>query len=75
MSWGVSTRECPECGRAHQSVRDVCVSCSSTGVSGLSDTLEAMVEKASIPNLAALFKQGKANGVLKSVADYGPATA
>lgn len=37
----------------------------------LDETMEAMVQQASIPNLATLFKKAKAKGVIEPVQVYG----
>lgn len=38
------------------------------------DRVEEMIEKASVPNLASLFKQGKARGLIKPTEEYTAAT-
>ena len=37
------------------------------------DILEALVIRASVPNLAALYKRGKEAGLIKPVQEYGTA--
>lgn len=62
---------CPNCD--HQQTDDdvtVCTECG-TPMSVASDSLDKLVEGASIPNLAALFQAGKNSGVIKTQVEYG----
>lgn len=49
----------------------VCPECGTTVLSDPDDILEGMIERASVPNLAALFKAGKDKGLLKPQQEYG----
>jgi hypothetical protein len=40
-------------------------------VSDLGDSLDSLVQAASVPNLADLFKRAKARGVITAGRDYG----
>lgn len=44
------------------------------GVSAETDTLDALVEKASVPDLATLFKRGKEAGLIVPSKEYGGST-
>lgn len=61
--------KCPNCD--HETDEKVCENCGTTIVSDVDETMDAMVQQASIPNLASLFKAGKKAGLIKPVAEYG----
>jgi len=61
--------KCPNC--EHETDDAVCPECGTTIVSVVDDTMDSLVESASVPNLAALFKQGKKRGLIKAQQDYG----
>lgn len=61
--------KCPNCDEA--SDQDVCEYCGTQILSEAEDTMDQLVQAASIPNLAALFQQGKDRGLLKPAQDYG----
>ena len=61
--------ECPNC--KHESDEDVCPECGTTIVSDPNDKIEELVQAASIPDLADLFRQGKARGLIKATKEYG----
>lgn len=64
--------KCPNCGE-HTDL-DVCEHCG-TVVSEVDATMDAMVQAASVPNLASLFKAGKQRGLIKPTSKYGEAPA
>ena len=59
--------KCPTCTRPLQG--DLCSVCGP--VSEVGDSLDSMVEQASVPNLATLFKRAKDAGVIGPVSVYG----
>lgn len=61
--------ECPNC--KHESNEDVCPECGHQIVSVVDDTMDQLIEAASIPNLASLFRQGKKRGLITPMKDYG----
>lgn len=65
-------QECPNC--KHMTDEDVCPECGHQIVSVADDTMDSLVEAASIPNLAALFRQGKKRGLITPMKDYGQTT-
>jgi len=64
--------KCPNCD--HVTDEQVCENCGTQIVSVADDTMDAMVQAASIPNLASLFKAGKKRGLIKPTSAYGEAT-
>lgn len=58
---------CPECNH-----REVVVV--GAVVSDPADMMDAMIQKASVPNLAALFKAGKKRGLIQPQQEYGNAS-
>lgn len=67
-----TVKHCGGCGSGYRGAE--CPHCPSH-LSGGSGSMDAMIQQASVPNLAALFKAGKKAGVIKSVPDYGAASA
>jgi hypothetical protein len=65
--------KCPNCD--HETDEPVCENCGTTIVSEVDETMDALVQQASIPNLASLFRQGKQRGLIKPVTEYGGQTA
>lgn len=61
--------KCPNC--EFETDDHVCPECGTTIVSDVDDKIDALVEGASIPNLASLFKQGKKRGLIKPAREYG----
>lgn len=61
--------KCPNCD--HETDESVCEHCGTTIVSVVDDTMDALVEAASIPNLASLFRQGKQRGLIGAMTNYG----
>lgn len=65
--------KCPNC--EFETDEPVCEECGTTIVSDPDDTMDALVEQASIPNLATLFKAGKKRGLIRPTSMYGEAPA
>ena len=63
--------KCPNCD--HETDESVCENCGTVIVSEVDATMDALVEQASIPNLASLFKAGKKRGLIKPTSMYGEA--
>lgn len=59
---------CPDCKQPKGNA-DKCPHCGALSVPD--DSLDSMVEQASVPNLAALLKQGKKQGLIQAVHEYG----
>jgi hypothetical protein len=83
MSNQPATERCPDCGldytvfKGHSCVDpdDIFeVSGFTPNVSDPDVTLEELIEKASVPNLAALYQKGRESGVLKPGVEYGGAS-
>lgn len=67
----MSALPCPRCGLHHAS--GACtelVQTSEAEVSVADETITEMVESASVPNLAALIRDGKEKGLIKPVQGY-----
>lgn len=62
-------RPCRSCGAMHG--KDVCPHCGEGIVSVADDSLDSMVQAASVPSLATLFKRAKDAGVIGAVSNYG----
>lgn len=60
--------KCPNCDKHTEET--VCPECGTQVLSEETDTMDALVEQASIPNLAALFQAGKKKGLIKPVQAY-----
>ncbi len=60
---------CPNCDI--ETDQSVCPECGTTVLSDPDETMDALIEKASIPNLGALIKKGKEKGLIKPAEDYG----
>lgn len=63
----------------HDEIREDCTTClveakidtvDRGGVSVSDDTMDQLVQRASVPSLASLFQKGKAAGLLKPVQGY-----
>ena len=54
-----SSLQCPKCGRE---------------LSDPDDRLDTMVQQASVPSLASLFRKAKQSGAIKPISGYGAAT-
>ena len=69
--------KCRDCHRLNTDANaEVCPSCGGnlgdyTPVSDVSDSIETLVEQASVPNLAALFGAAKKAGHIKAAYSYG----
>jgi hypothetical protein len=62
-------RPCRRCGGT---VKDeVCTNCGEGIVSVADDSLDLLVQAASVPDLAVLFKRAKDAGVIGAVSNYG----
>lgn len=64
-------KQCPQCGwlgNVHSPT------CTRAIVSVADDSLDPMIEAASVPNLATLFRRAKDKGVIGSVSNYGEAS-
>lgn len=61
--------KCPNCD--HETDESVCENCGTTIVSVVDETIDSLVEAASIPNLASLFRAGKKRGLIKATQEYG----
>lgn len=64
-------KQCPQCGwlgNVHSPT------CTRAIVSVADDSLDHMVEAASVPNLATLFRRAKDKGVIGAVSNYGEAS-
>jgi hypothetical protein len=59
--------ECPNCKHENEAGEEVCSECGHQIVSGVDDTMDQLIEAASIPNLASLFRQGKKRGLITAV--------
>lgn len=60
---------CPSCKRRVEAVDEHCPVCKSS-----LSVADAMMEQASVPDLASLFKQAKAAGHIKAGFQYGNST-
>ncbi len=61
--------KCPNCSET--STNDtVCSECN-TPMSVVTDSLDSLVEQASVPNLAALFQAAKDQGLIQAQQEYG----
>jgi uncharacterized membrane protein YvbJ len=63
--------KCPNCGGISTDDK-VCTECG-TSMSVVTDSLDELVEKASVPNLAALFGAAKKQGLIQAQQEYGHA--
>lgn len=61
--------KCPNCGE--QSTDKVTCSECRTPMSVASDSLDQLVQQASVPNLAALFQTAKDRGLIQAQVAYG----
>ena len=75
--------KCPECGadKTYDNDDAVCPQCGhrelnvvGAVVSDPDAMMDAMIKKASVPNLAALFKAGKQRGLIQPQQEYGNAS-
>lgn len=57
---------------SHDLLEEDCKTCTEGGiVSDPDDTMDQMIQRASVPNLATLFQRGKDAGLLKPTTNYG----
>lgn len=61
--------QCKTCGHIHD--EDLCPQCAGTAVSVADDSLDSMIQGASVPSLSTLFKRAKEAGVIGPVSVYG----
>jgi hypothetical protein len=61
--------KCPNCNGISTD-KLVCSECN-TPMSVASDSLDQLVQQASVPNLAALFQTAKDQGLIKAQVEYG----
>lgn len=61
---------CPDCGHLNPEEQATCLECGGK-LSVSTDTMDDMIEEASVPDLATLYRRGKEKGLLKPQADYG----
>jgi hypothetical protein len=64
-------KRCSNCHEQYTGVR--CPRCGEGNVSEETDSLDSLVQAASVPNLAALFKRAKETGAIGAVSVYGSA--
>lgn len=65
---------CPNCHEEVDGIEEACPACGHV-LSVSDDTMETLVQAASIPNLATLFQRGKDSGLIKAAsAGYDSAT-
>ena len=64
---------CPDCNNRNGSPS--CASCGGGGLSVDADNLDQLVQAASTPSLADLFRKAKQQGVIAPVSNYGGAAA
>jgi hypothetical protein len=64
--------KCPNCDTVTD--EKVCPDCGATVLSVPDATLDQMIQDASIPNLAAMFKRGQDAGLIKPVVAYASTT-
>jgi uncharacterized protein with PIN domain len=62
-------KPCSNCGQMHRWTK--CPKCGTPVVSVAEDTIDQMVARASLPNLADLFRKGKEQGLIGTVFNYG----
>lgn len=68
--------KCDECGHENVELGAACELCKASlpdtsPVSEVSDTLDELVQQASVPNLAAIFGAAKKQGIIKAAYSYG----
>lgn len=61
--------KCPNCSGISTDDK-VCTECG-TAMSVVTDSLDSLVEQASVPNLAALFQAAKDQGLIQAQQEYG----
>lgn len=61
---------CTECRRTMPAEASICPSCGHHNVSVADDRLDSMVQSASVPDLATLFRKAKDSGVIKGFDGY-----
>lgn len=66
-------RFCSGCGSELSDVHAQCPTCYPEAVSDPDARLDTMVQQASVPSLATLFKKAKDSGAIKAVTAYGGA--
>jgi hypothetical protein len=72
---GLSLKDCDPCYTAHQEEQaEMLGSPVSGGMSVDEDTMDRMVQDASTPTLAMLFKRGKEAGLIQPTTNYGEST-
>lgn len=59
---------CPNC--KNETDDSVCEACGTVLVSDPDAMMEALVEAASIPSLATLYREGKKRGLIEAAQDY-----
>lgn len=64
--------KCPECSEVVDPVDTICPHCGVDIVSVEDDMLDALVQQASKPTLASLFKAGQAKGYIQPTHEYSP---
>lgn len=62
------------CSKGHQFTEDICPKCNPGGMSVADDSLDQMVQAASVPNLSTLFQKAKDAGMIGGVSVYGEGT-
>lgn len=65
-----ATTICPNC-KQDMPLAGPCPTCSIDPMSVVTDTLDSLVEAASIPSLASLFQKAKDKGIITPVSNYG----
>ena len=60
---------CPKCEFATE--EDTCPACGCPIPSEPTDMMDTLVQRASIPNLASLFRAGKKAGLIQPAKEYG----
>lgn len=62
---------CDQCSFGYSESKDKCPRCGATNPAAEPDTMDQLIQQASVPNLASLFRKARETGVIGAVSVYG----
>lgn len=62
---------CDQCSYGYAEGKSKCPRCGSTNATAEPDNMDQLIQQASVPNLASLFRKAKEAGVIGAVSVYG----
>lgn len=62
---------CDQCQFGYAEDKNKCPRCGAPHSTGEPDTMDQLIQQASVPNLASLFRKAKKAGVIGAVSVYG----